>query len=100
MFITKSGRAVKGGGGVYPDIKTSLVKKSSYINALWKEGVFLSFAATYIPFNKNLKSPLKISNKILSDWKKPQLSPSNTYCKQKKNSDCYNWITRSVKRKG
>ena len=37
---------------------------------------------------------------FLSDWKKPQLSPSNTYCKQKKNSDCYNWITRSVKRKG
>ena len=36
---------------------------------------------------------------FLSNWKKPQLSPSNIYCKDKKKSECYKWIIRTVKRK-
>ena len=31
LFTTKGGRVVKGGGGIYPDIKTDIQKKSPYI---------------------------------------------------------------------
>jgi len=69
LFVTKSGRVVKGGGGIYPDVKTGLSKKSNYINALWREGMFLSFAASYVPFHDNLSIPLYIDNKIVNDFK-------------------------------
>ena len=38
-------REVKGGGGVSPDIETKPDKIPSFINALWKEGIFLSFSS-------------------------------------------------------
>ena len=69
LFVTKGGRVVKGGGGIYPDIKTSLVKKTNYINALWKEGVFLSFAASYVPFHPDLSIPLNINDDILNEFR-------------------------------
>ncbi len=70
LFTTKGGRVVKGGGGIYPDIKTDIQKKSPYINALWREGVFLNFAATYVPVNNITIDNLSISKQILSDFKK------------------------------
>ncbi len=70
LFTTKGGRVVKGGGGIYPDIKTDIQKKSPYINELWREGVFLSFAATYVPINNIAIENLSISKKVLSDFKK------------------------------
>ena len=70
LFTTKSGRVVKGGGGITPDIKTNKTQKSQYINALWKEGAFLNFSATYVPFNKDLSIPLNIDSKIMNNFKK------------------------------
>ena len=70
LFVTKTGRVVKGGGGITPDIKTKIESKPSYINALWKEGVFLSFAATYVPFHNDLSVPLSIDSKIMDAFKK------------------------------
>ena len=70
LFTTRGGRVVKGGGGIYPDIKTDIQKKSPYINELWREGVFLSFAATYVPINNIAIENLSISKKVLSDFKK------------------------------
>ena len=34
-----------------------------------EEGVFLSFAASYVPFNKDLKTPVVIDNKIMKAFK-------------------------------
>ena len=69
LFTTKGGRIVKGGGGITPDIITKPNKFSPYIQALWKENVFFAFAASYVPFHKELKIPVEIDANILNDFK-------------------------------
>ena len=44
-------------------------KIPSYVNVLRKEGAFLSFAAHYAPFHKELKSPIQITNKMMREFK-------------------------------
>ena len=69
LFTTKGGREVKGGNGIVPDIKTERNILSPYVQELWRQGVFLSFAASYVPFNKDLKTPVVIDNKIMKAFK-------------------------------
>ena len=69
LFTTKGGRIVKGGGGITPDVITKPNKFSPYIQALWKENVFFAFAASYVPFHKELKIPVEIDANILNDFK-------------------------------
>ena len=69
LFTTKGGRLVNGGNGIAPDIQTKRNVLSPYVQELWRQGVFLSFAAYYVPFNKQLKLPVKIDSKIMSDFK-------------------------------
>ncbi|MAZ60714.1 MAG: hypothetical protein CMG50_00870 [Candidatus Marinimicrobia bacterium] len=69
LFTTKGGRKVKGGNGVVPDIKTKRNTLSPYVQELWRQGVFLSFAASYVPFNKDLTTPVIIDSKIMKDFK-------------------------------
>jgi carboxyl-terminal processing protease len=68
-FYTKGGRAVKGGGGITPDIITLPNKISPYIQALWKNNVFFSFAASYTPFHEEIDIPVEINPSILNDFK-------------------------------
>ena len=68
-FVTKGGRQVKGGGGVTPDIITLPNKISPYIQSLWKENVFFSFAASYTPFHQEIQIPVEINSSILNDFK-------------------------------
>ena len=67
LFMTRGGRQVKGGGGITPDINIKQLRLPSYVQGLWKEGVFLAFAAEYVPRN-NIKSPLFITDKIYDDF--------------------------------
>ena len=69
LFTTKGGRLVKGGNGIAPDILTRRNTLSPYVQELWRQGVFLSFAASYVPFNKQLELPIKIDSKIMKDFK-------------------------------
>ena len=69
LFTTKGGRLVKGGNGIAPDIQTTRNILSPYVQELWRQGIFLSFAASYVPFNKQLQLPVKIDSKIMSDFK-------------------------------
>jgi len=69
LFVTRGGRTVKGGGGITPDFTTEPNKFPPYIQGLWKDGVFLTFAATYAPTN-NIQAPVAITEKILRDFKK------------------------------
>ena len=69
LFTTKGGRQVKGGNGIVPDIKIKRNILSPYVQELWRQGVFLSFAASYVPFNKDLKTPVFIDNKIMKAFK-------------------------------
>jgi len=69
LFTTKGGRLVKGGNGIAPDILTRRNTLSPYVQELWRQGVFLSFAASYVPFNKQLELPITIDSKIMKDFK-------------------------------
>ena len=69
LFTTKGGRQVKGGNGIVPDIKTKRNILSPYVQELWRQGVFLSFAASYVPFNKDLKTPVVVDTKIMKAFK-------------------------------
>ena len=69
LFTTKGGRLVEGGNGIVPDIKTTRNVLSPYVQELWRQGVFLSFAASYVPFNKQLEVPINIDSKIMKDFK-------------------------------
>ena len=73
-FITKNGREVRGGGGIIPDVKTSKNKYSPFVNALYKEKVFLTFATDFIPRNPDLKEKLEnnlvLPNQVFNEFKK------------------------------
>ena len=73
-FTTSGGRFVKGGGGIVPDIVTVPNKYSSFINALWKDKVFLTFAADYAPKNpwlkKRLNKKMLLPNRVIKEFKK------------------------------
>lgn len=73
-FTTKNGREVKGGGGIIPDVKTSKNKYSPFVNALYKEKVFLTFATDFIPRNPDLKQKLEnnlvLPNQVFNEFKK------------------------------
>ena len=74
IFTTKSGRIVKGGGGITPDVLTDRNTYSPFINALYKEKVFLTFATDYIPRNSDIKEKLKnkkiIPNEVFVQFRK------------------------------
>jgi carboxyl-terminal processing protease len=67
LFITRGGRKVKGGGGITPDVDITRAPLPPYVQGLWKEGVFLAFAAEYVPMN-NIDAPVVITDKIYRDF--------------------------------
>ena len=67
VFTTLTGRQVKGGGGIYPDIETDVKKFTPFVQGLWKSGAFLSFASNYIP-EKNIVAPITITDGIVQDF--------------------------------
>jgi len=67
-FVTSGGRIVKGGGGISPDVVMDVNPLPPYVQGLWRSGVFLTFAATYVPMN-NIEEPINISNKVINDFK-------------------------------
>ena len=69
LFTTRGGRIVKGGGGITPDVKIKKTNLPPYVQGLWKEGVFLTFAADYVP-KKNIIEPVVITDKIYKDFEK------------------------------
>jgi len=74
VFTTKSGRIVKGGGGIEPDIVSNRNSYTPFVNALFKEKVFLTFASDYIPRNSDIKEKLDqkliLPDKVFNDFKK------------------------------
>ena len=67
LFTTRGGRKVKGGGGIQPDVDIKRSPLPSYVQGLWKAGVFLTFAAEYIPMNR-IKVPIVITDRIYKDF--------------------------------
>ena len=50
-YRTKKGRIVYGGGGITPDVTVKQLKLPSYVQGLWREGVFLTFAVNDLELN-------------------------------------------------
>ena len=69
VFVSKTGRKFKGGGGITPDIITEVNSIPPFVNALWKEGAFLSFASYFVPFHPDIKKPIFISSRIMRDFR-------------------------------
>ncbi len=67
LFTTRGGRVVKGGGGITPDVEIKRTTLPPFVQGLWKEGVFLTFAAEYVPMN-NIEVPIEITDKIYKDF--------------------------------
>ncbi|MBC8257092.1 MAG: S41 family peptidase [Candidatus Marinimicrobia bacterium] len=67
LFTTRGGRIVKGGGGITPDVEIKRTSLPPYVQGLWKEGVFLTFAAEYVPMN-DVQVPVEITDKIYKDF--------------------------------
>jgi carboxyl-terminal processing protease len=67
LFVTRGGRTVKGGGGITPDVEIKRTSLPPYVQELWREGVFLTFAAEYVPMN-GIESPIIITDKIYRDF--------------------------------
>jgi carboxyl-terminal processing protease len=67
LFTTRGGRTVKGGGGITPDVEIKRNSLPPYVQGLWKEGVFLTFAAEHVPMNK-IESPINITDKIYREF--------------------------------
>ena len=67
LFTTRGGRKVQGGGGITPDVDITRSPLPPYVQGLWKEGVFLAFAAEYVPM-KNIDAPVVITDKIYRDF--------------------------------
>lgn len=67
IFYTKNGRAVKGGGGITPDIE--MVKESVplLIQALYRDRVFLKFVSIYA-YENAIELPITINKKIINDF--------------------------------
>jgi len=67
IFYTKNGRAVKGGGGITPDIE--MVKESVplLIQALYRDRVFLKFVSVYA-YENAIELPITINKKIINDF--------------------------------
>ena len=74
IFVTRKGRLVEGGGGVNPDLETDFNKYTSFVNALWKDKVFLTFASDYAPKNLWLRKKIEkdsiIPNRVIQAFKK------------------------------
>ena len=67
LFTTRGGRKVKGGGGITPDVEIIRTSLPPYVQGLWRKGVFLTFAAEYVPM-KNIEAPIVITDNIYKDF--------------------------------
>lgn len=59
-FVTRNGRAVKGGGGIIPDIEVPAEPLPPLTRRLWAQSLFFSFAAEY-QNNYDLTPPIRIT---------------------------------------
>ena len=68
FYTSNMKRVVYGGGGVSPDITTEREKIPPFIQALWRDGVFLSFSSEYINKNKITNHDFEITENIIDDF--------------------------------
>lgn len=80
-FTTKNGRKVYDGGGIIPDVKTSLDELSPLTITLVAENIIFDFATKFVYENKTIKSAteFEITNQIYNDFIDYALAQEFTY---------------------
>lgn len=68
LFTTLGGRDVKGGGGIEPDIVINAEKLPPFVQALWREGLFLNFCASYDKSKVVYEDRVLITDSIVKDF--------------------------------
>ena len=67
-FKTIGGRKVKGGGGIEPDVFIEAEKLPPLVQALWRDGAFLNFCASYDKRKLTYNNGIQITDEILDDF--------------------------------
>ncbi len=69
-YKTKKGRIVYGGGGIEPDkvLSYSLLKRSSYFNSLFKNGLIYKYCFDYVDANRKQFSSYKDGDDFISRY--------------------------------
>ena len=70
VFTTIGGRSVKGGGGIEPDIIIDSEKLPPFVQALWRNGLFLNFCASYDKSNLTYNDKIIVTDDIVEDFMK------------------------------
>ena len=80
-FTTKNGRKVYDGGGIIPDVKTSLDELSPLTITLVAENIIFDFATKFVYENKTIKSAteFEITDQIYNDFIDYALAQEFTY---------------------
>ncbi len=68
LFTTIGGRTVRGGGGITPEVEVIPEKLPPFVQALWRQGVFLNFAALYDKAKIGYTDRIMITDQILKDF--------------------------------
>ncbi len=68
IFTTIGGRNVKGGGGITPDVTIKAEKIPPFVQALWRQGIFLNFCASYDKTNLKYNNKIIITDAIVDDF--------------------------------
>ena len=70
-YKTKKGRTVYGGGGIEPDITLpySILKRSTYFNSLFKNGLIYKYCFDYVDNNRNMLKQYAIGKEFLKKYK-------------------------------
>ncbi|MGE0089845.1 MAG: S41 family peptidase [Bacteroidales bacterium] len=80
-FTTKNGRKVYDGGGIIPDVKTSLDELSPIAITLVTENIIFDFATKFVYENKTIRSAseFEITDEIFNDFANYALAQEFTY---------------------
>ncbi len=65
VYLTKGGRKVYGGGGIYPDVYVELFQKPQYVTDLERQRVFFDFMVDFLPVEFINESDSSIVDEVM-----------------------------------
>jgi len=69
LFYSKNGRALKGGGGIVPDLEIKTESLSDYSRELWRQNMFYSYAIHYKSEKGKIPVPVVVDEELIEDFK-------------------------------
>ena len=69
LFYSKNGRALKGGGGIVPDLEIKAESLSDYSRELWRQNMFYSYAIHYKSEKVEIPVSVVVDEELVEDFK-------------------------------